>query len=74
MTPQQISELESRILSGLQMLWRDRVYTRENSDTMIHTILREESFTQTPLSIKVKSLGGEDGFSVKITQKVIDTN
>lgn len=69
MTPQQISSLESRILSGLQMLWRDRVYTRENSDSMIHTILREESLTDANLLIKVKSLGGEDGFSVKVSVK-----
>lgn len=65
-----IQILESTILTALQSLWRDYIYTRENATDEINIILKEVGFSdEDDIRIHVKSLGGEDGFIVKVDIK-----
>lgn len=64
------STLEQTILAALQSLWRDNIYTRENAIDEINIILREAGISDNDnIHIHVKSLGGEDGFTVKVEIK-----
>lgn len=64
------STLESTILVALQSLWRDNIYTRENATDEIGIILKEAGISdEDDVHIHVKSLGGEDGFTVKVEIK-----
>lgn len=64
------STLESTILTALQSLWRDNIYTRENAIDDIGIILKEAGFSdEDDIHIHVKSLGCEDGFTVKVEVK-----
>lgn len=65
-----IQTLEQTILSALQSLWRDNIYTRENATDEINIIFKEAGISdEDNIHIHVKSLGGEDGFTVKVEIK-----
>lgn len=65
-----IQSLEQTILIALQALWRDNIYTRENATDEIGIILKEAGISdKDDVHIHVKSLGGEDGFTVKVKIK-----
>lgn len=64
------STLEITILTALQSLWRDNIYTRENAIDEINIILKEAGISdEDNVHIHVKSLGGEDGFTVRVEIK-----
>lgn len=54
------------ILTELRLLWHDTNYTREHAAEAINDLAQKYSLTEKDVKVKVKSLGGEDGFSVDV--------